>query len=1140
MNKYIAKFIKTFVSTLLVTAILLPSLPESAKASDPKPLAIEKDVLWDLDFEDETTRKSKSTVVLCDSDGNSLKNHKGNIFSTNTGSPESNVSIVAEDSGDNKVLCLETANSTDLVQTNDFFCTVSEEIFVLESKVKVPDFNTDKVLFWLVYEDEKGVTRWSQSFRIAKTSSDTSVFRADGVTKTIPCKKNEWYDYKVSLDLDTDILEFFVDGECLDEAPLAHNATKTVRVSVRCAAGNISKMYLDDIKVTNATHNPFSKLELLIDGKESLRISKGTLGIKGTMSPGYEKSDCIIALYDKDVLKKVKWIKNASESPDAPTYINEENFADVDLTSSVKMIVLKSGTMVPYGKCVLANKNGVSSQMLNIKDCESIFSSESATKKLVSGMVCYHPSSGLLTIDNVKKQTDYVGEMSDEVLMVPVNLLGEIDGMSVTVSSDRKSATVNGYTFTEGLSFVKFGNGSISIEKAPCIKNGLLYVPFKDIVEKLFQKYFYSTNEGINSGAVIISDSAFTLSSENVQTVNDYLLYERPSGEKVLADYKASGFEGVHPRVIMTSADFERVKNATDAKSVEQKQKLIANADSILNQKILIYELRDGVRLWYVSMDFMDRVMTLAFAYKLTGNTKYFDRCIAEMDSIASFPDWHPEHHIDVGGLAVGFAIGYDWLYHDLNETQRAKYEASVYDLCYDLYYKGFTNNSKDMKNGIIAGNNHNSVMNSGITMCAVAFMDVYPELGAYFISNALKATEITVKNFFPDGSWYEGIHYACMTLEYLSLQLSAMENVFGTCYGIDASEGMEDSADFIVNMQSTTGAFSFYDGGSNALQWHSGTLWFADHFGKDGITALWRDEYEVEETMRGVASSLMYFNPEANPDFSQMEKDVFYKENDVIILRDSWTADAPTFVGAKGGMPSAPHGHMDMGTFTFYSNGVRWLTDYGAEGYNLPNYWQGTTTDGGRWQYFALRGEAHNCLVINPGEHGEFDAKVHADFTRFESGENGAISVLDMTDSHYGKASSAKRGFFFTDNRKSLVVRDELSLSEESDVYWFLQTEHQVTIDGNTVKIKDKNSSKYITVEILSNKDFTLEASTPEPLPTSPHPNGLKSLAGKTRIMLKTKASGNVNITAKLTPYDVSGSDTENYNTDIANWKLQ
>ena len=232
MNKYIAKFIKTFVSTLLVTAILLPSLPESAKASDPKPLAIEKDVLWDLDFEDETTRKSKSTVVLCDSDGNSLKNHKGNIFSTNTGSPESNVSIVAEDSGDNKVLCLETANSTDLVQTNDFFCTVSEEIFVLESKVKVPDFNTDKVLFWLVYEDEKGVTRWSQSFRIAKTSSDTSVFRADGVTKTIPCKKNEWYDYKVSLDLDTDAVGYAV-GVVAALVVHLHNSLLTANVLMR-------------------------------------------------------------------------------------------------------------------------------------------------------------------------------------------------------------------------------------------------------------------------------------------------------------------------------------------------------------------------------------------------------------------------------------------------------------------------------------------------------------------------------------------------------------------------------------------------------------------------------------------------------------------------------------------------------------------------------------------------------------------------------------------------------------------------------------------------------------------------------------------------------------------------------------------
>ena len=69
-------------------------------------------------------------------------------------------------------------------------------------------------------------------------------------------------------------------------------------------------------------------------------------------------------------------------------------------------------------------------------------------------------------------------------------------------------------------------------------------------------------------------------------------------------------------------------------------------------------------------MDMVEQMSMLGMAYQLTGDKKYADRAWLDLESVCTFPDWHPEHHIDVGGLAVGVAIGYDWMYDAFSDEQ--------------------------------------------------------------------------------------------------------------------------------------------------------------------------------------------------------------------------------------------------------------------------------------------------------------------------------------------------------------------------------------------------------------------------------------------------------------------------------------
>ncbi|UKI37261.1 MAG: hypothetical protein L6V93_03495 [Clostridiales bacterium] len=51
-----------------------------------------------------------------------------------------------------------------------------------------------------------------------------------------------------------------------------------------------------------------------------------------------------------------------------------------------------------------------------------------------------------------------------------------------------------------------------------------------------------------------------------------------------------------------------------------------------------------------------------------------------------------------------------------------------------------------------------------------------------------------------------------------------------------------------------------------------------------------------------------------------------------------------------------------------------------------------------------------------------------------------------------YPDANKALRGYMISDNYQSVTIRDELELSKSSSVYWFMHTQADMYLDGNTV----------------------------------------------------------------------------------------
>ena len=155
------------------------------------------------------------------------------------------------------------------------------------------------------------------------------------------------------------------------------------------------------------------------------------------------------------------------------------------------------------------------------------------------------------------------------------------------------------------------------------------------------------------------------------------------------------------------------------------------------------------------------------------------------------------------------------------------------------------------------------------------------------------------------------------------------------------------------------------------------------------------------------------------------------------------------------------------------------------------------------------------------------------------ESKPRGSIVTVDMTELLEDNVTSAKRGFFFTDNRKSLVVRDEIDLRGQSDLYWFMITDADAQIDDSGATFT-YNGRKMRLDYIAEGANAALSIEKAAPLPSSPKTKpGDDAEETSNRFAIKLTGSGRVNLTVKLSDIDEEMSSVSDYNKSISEWTV-
>ncbi len=542
-----------------------------------------------------------------------------------------------------------------------------------------------------------------------------------------------------------------------------------------------------------------------------------------------------------------------------------------------------------------------------------------------------------------------------------------------------------------------------------------------------------------------------------------------------------------HPRLLASAADFERARRliATDPFAKAVFAKVRAQADQTLKEAPVRYELPDGVRLLSIIRKTLSRVLNLAFTYQMTKDSRYGERAWQELATISDascFADWHPVHYLDVAELTAAAAIGFDWLYDYLHADQRKRIadaiDRNAFDTVLPLY--------RDRKGWTQARHNWNAVCNGGVGLGALALADERADLtrkAGAVLEGGLRSLPMMLREFGPDGGWGEGVGYWDYANRYLAYYLASLDICLGTDYGLTAYPGFAKTGYFPIAMTGSNGIFNFADAGKGRVIRTPTFFWLANKFAQPDFAAYAR------KFPSNTPLDILWYRPTPLQS-GTIKSDHYFRGVEAVGLHSAIAESNDLFVGFKAGANQYNHCDLDIGTFVIDAFGKRWADDLGPDNYNLPGYFS-SKANGQRWTYYRKRAESHNTLLINPGSGPDQEVGAHAKIVEFDSNEDRAYAIADLTPAYRRQALSVRRGVALFKRSSQIMIEDEITLGKPGEVWWLMHTAARIELAPSGSEAVLIQGDDRMSVKVLAPVNARLRVLPATPLPTSPNPPG-------------------------------------------------
>ncbi|WP_282193379.1 heparinase II/III domain-containing protein, partial [Alistipes indistinctus] len=525
-----------------------------------------------------------------------------------------------------------------------------------------------------------------------------------------------------------------------------------------------------------------------------------------------------------------------------------------------------------------------------------------------------------------------------------------------------------------------------------------------------------------------------------------------------------------HPRLLLPKGAEKKLLKQINRDAVwkEIHTATLGEADRIITLPVS-ERIKTGMRLLAVSRENLRRIFILSYAYRMTGQEKYLVRAEQEMLKAASFSDWNPSHFLDVGEMTMALGVGYDWLYPALSEASRRTIREAIVEKgfkpSYDTAYNWFVD----------AEHNWNQVCNGGLAFGAIAVAESEPEWAQKIIDRAIDKVRLPMRHYAPDGAYPEGPGYWGYGTLFNVLLIGGLESTFGTDYGLSQMPGFMQTGTYEMQMVSPLIKHFNYMDNSYEPESSSAPFWFYSKTQDPSVlcqqvSILQRDTAKKYLKDR-VLPAMLIWGAGAPMEKAVAPQETFWAgrgNTPVCVMRSGWGDPNARFVGVKLGLPSINHGHMDVGSFVFEADGVRWAIDLGSEDYNTTetrgvDLWN-MAQQSQRWDVFRYNNRSHNTLTFN-----DKLQRVNGSAQIIESDSATARRFVktDLTPVYAGQVDKVERTISLVDN-DYLLIEDEITAGKNyTRMRWTLMTRATPKIlSDNTVMLEQDGKRCLLKIE--------------------------------------------------------------------------
>lgn len=529
-----------------------------------------------------------------------------------------------------------------------------------------------------------------------------------------------------------------------------------------------------------------------------------------------------------------------------------------------------------------------------------------------------------------------------------------------------------------------------------------------------------------------------------------------------------------HPRLFLRDSDIKaictQVEGGVNPNLTKLHNSLLKAAKPLVHTvSDLTYNISDGGRLLQTSRKALYRIATSAYAYRITGEDRYLEMADRTIRTVCNFPDWHPDHFLDVAEMAQAVAIGYDWLYNDLPESTLALAREKL---------RTYALEQAEATNIYTRTGNWNQVCNGGLVSAALAIYEDCPELSERVLRKALASNASEIKQIYaPDGACSEGPGYWEYGTTYQGILNLACETALGTDFELPSIEGFDKAGTYYMFIRGNSGLrFNYSDSGEKneaslglwyiAYKYHDGSYLYQDIHHLD-------DGFFEDEDYAFLALTCCYKlgNVAVTPPSGNLYRGSSLSGTQVLMCRTGWETDN-LYLALKGGHTNISHAHMDVGEVVFDAYGTRWIKDFtystnyetaeailrnsGIDQNELGNL----GSDSPRWKFFQYHNLRHSTISINKQTHHPYGTGMLTSIS--ESGRLGG--VVDLSDCLWSQVQTGNRTAVIRDG-SYLEITDKLTALSSTDavVRWVCctSTTPKILEDGSGIELTDSKGVK-------------------------------------------------------------------------------